>query len=194
MVISEAIRYQTLAREQGWPITFTVNLSAHAFNNPDLLSHLKQLLQDTQIDPQQLIFEMTETAAVADLTAARRFMETINAMGCHFALDDFGTGFSSFYYLKKLPFKFIKIDGSFINKLGEREDDQILVKAIGEIARGFGKETIAEQVEDEKSFSLLAEYQIDYAQGYYIERPIPITRILKEKQLVNSCGSPLDSQ
>lgn len=186
MVMSEAIRYQMLAKEQGISITFTVNLSAHAFNNPDLLNHLKQILHDTQLDPRQLIFEMTETAAVADLVAARRFMESINDIGCHFALDDFGTGFSSFYYLKKLPFKFIKIDGSFINKLGEREDDQILVKAIGKIARGFGKQTIAEHVEDEKTFSLLAEYNIDYAQGYYIGQPFPITKILEGKPTVNA--------
>ncbi len=191
MVMSEAIRYQMLAKEQGISITFTVNLSAHAFNNPDLLNHLKQILHDTQLDPRQLIFEMTETAAVADLIAARRFMESINDIGCHFALDDFGTGFSSFYYLKKLPFKFIKIDGSFINKLGEREDDQILVKAIGKIARGFGKQTIAEHVEDEKTFSLLAEYNIDYAQGYYIGQPFPITKILEGKPTVNAKVAPL---
>lgn len=191
LVVSEALHYQALAKKQGWRINFTVNLSAHAFNNPDLLSHLKQLLRDTQVDPQQLVFEMTETAAVADLTAARRFMEAINDIGCHFALDDFGTGFSSFYYLKKLPFKFIKIDGSFINKLAEREDDQILVKAIGEIARGFGKKTIAEHVEDEKSFSLLAEYNIDYAQGYYIGRPIPIISVLEQNPVVDAGNSPV---
>ncbi|TVR58288.1 MAG: EAL domain-containing protein [Candidatus Competibacteraceae bacterium] len=191
MVVSEAIRHQVVAKEQGWRLFLTVNLSAHAFNNPDLLGYLKQLLQDTQIDPQQLVFEITETAALADLTAAHRLMKAINDLGCHFALDDFGTGFSSFYYLKTLPFKFIKIDGSFINKLGERRDDQILVKGIGEIARGFGKKTIAEQVEDEESFSRLAEYNIDYAQGYYIGRPVPITRILEENQRAVSHGLQL---
>ncbi len=180
LVMSEAVHHQTLARERGLRITLTVNLSAHAFNNPDLLSHLKQLLQETGLDPAQLVFEMTETAAVADLMAARRLMEAINDIGCQFALDDFGTGFSSFYYLKKLPFKFIKIDGSFINKLGERMDDQVLVKAMGEIARAFGKKTIAEQVEDRETLELLAEYGIDYAQGYYIGRPIPIMNALEE--------------
>ena len=157
------------------------DLSAHAFNNPDLLGHLKQLLQTAQLDPRQLIFEMTETAAVADLMAARRLMEAISDMGCRFALDDFGSGFSSFYYLKNLPFEFIKIDGSFISKLGERTDDQVLVKAMGEIARAFGKKTIAEHVEDEKTLALLAEYGIDYAQGYHVGRPAPITTILEER-------------
>jgi EAL domain-containing protein (putative c-di-GMP-specific phosphodiesterase class I) len=158
-----------------------MNLSAHAFKNPDLLSLLKQLLKETELDPRKLIFEMTETAALADVIAARQFMEAINEIGCHFALDDFGTGFSSFYYLKNLPFKFIKIDGSFIRKLGEHGDDQILVKAIGEIAKAFGKKTIAEYVEDEETLSLLTEYEIDYAQGYHIGRPFPITSLLERK-------------
>jgi len=179
MVMSEAIRYQILAMAQGLRITLTVNLSAHAFNNPDLLNQLKQLLLETGLDPQQLIFEMTETAALADMVAARHLMETINTIGCQFALDDFGTGFASFYYLKTLPFKFIKIDGSFINRLGEDADDQVLVKAMAEIARAFGKKTIAEQVEDERALALLAEYGIDYAQGYYIGRPLPIATILE---------------
>ena len=179
MVMAEAIRYQALAMTQGVRITLTVNLSAHAFNNPDLLEQLKQLLKDTGLDPKQLIFEMTETAALADMVAAQQLMEAINDIGCQFALDDFGTGFSSFYYLKKLPFEFIKIDGSFISKLAERVDDQVLVKAMGEIARAFGKRTIAEQVEDEKTLALLAHYGIDYAQGYYVGRPVPITDMLE---------------
>lgn len=178
MVMSETVRHQVIARDQGLQITFTVNLSSHSFKNPDLLKHLKQLFQETGLDPRQIIFEMTETSAVADIIATRRFMETVNEIGCRFALDDFGTGFSSFYYLKNLPFDFIKIDGSFISKLSERKEDQVLVKAIGEIAKAFGKKTIAEYVEDEKTLALLTEYQIDYAQGYYIGQPVPITTIL----------------
>lgn len=181
MVMSETIRYQALAREQGLSITLSINLSAHAFKNPDLLSLLKQLLKETGLNPRRLVFEMTETAALTDIIAARQFMEAINEIGCSFALDDFGTGFSSFYYLKNLPFEFIKIDGSFIQKLGNNTDDQVLVKAIGEIAKAFGRKTIAEYVEDEKAFSLLTEYEIDYAQGYYIGRPVPITTLLEVK-------------
>lgn len=191
MVMSEAIRYQARALARGLPVTLTVNLSAHAFNNPDLLQQLKHLLQETALDPQQLIFEMTETAALADIVATRQLMESINAIGCQFALDDFGTGFSSFYYLKKLPFGFIKIDGSFIHKLGERADDQVLVKAMAEIARAFGKKTIAEHVEDSATLALLAEYGIDYAQGYHVGRPLPITRVLEEPEPV--IADPLGS-
>jgi diguanylate cyclase (GGDEF)-like protein/PAS domain S-box-containing protein len=181
MVMSEAIRHQAQAMARGLRITLTVNLSAHAFNNPDLLNRLKQLLQETGLDPQQLIFEMTETAALADLVAARHLMEAINDIGCQFALDDFGTGFSSFYYLKTLPFEFVKIDGSFINRLADRKDDQVLVKAMGEIARAFGKKTIAEQVEDPEALALLSIYGIDYAQGYHIGRPVPLADVLEAR-------------
>ena len=179
MVMSKAIHYQFLAEKQGLRVIFTVNLSAHAFNNPDLLSYLKQLLRETGLAPQRIVFEMTETAAISDLVAARRFMEAINEIGCRFALDDFGTGFSSFQYLKELPFDLIKIDGSFIRKLSSRTDDQILVKAMAEIAHAFGKKTIAEYVEDQETLALLDKYQIDYAQGYHIGRPVPVTSILE---------------
>lgn len=190
MVMSEAIRYQALAMAQGSHITLTVNLSAHAFNNPNLLDELKHLLKETGLDPKQLIFEMTETAALADMVAAHRLMEAINDIGCQFALDDFGTGFSSFYYLKKLPFEFVKIDGSFINKLIERVDDQVLVKAMGEIAKAFGKKTIAEQVEDEQTLALLARYGIDYAQGYHVGRPMPIMEMLAARAVRVADGAP----
>ena len=181
MVLSRAVHYQALARDRGQKITLTVNLSAHAFNDPELLGHLKRLLKENQLDPQQLILEMTETAALADLTAARRLMEAINEIGCHFALDDFGTGFSSFYYLKQLPFEFIKIDGAFIRNLGDRPDDQVLVKAMGEIAKAFKKKTIAEQVEDAQTLALLERYEIDFAQGYFTGSPLEITEVFNTK-------------
>ncbi|MBL8260430.1 MAG: EAL domain-containing protein [Candidatus Competibacteraceae bacterium] len=191
MVMMEAIRYQALAMAQGSRITLTVNLSAHAFNNPNLLGELKQLLLETGLDPKQLIFEMTETAALADMVAAHQLMQAINEIGCQFALDDFGTGFSSFYYLKKLPFEFVKIDGSFINKLAERSDDQVLVKAMGEIAAAFGKKTIAEQVEDEQTLTLLARYGIDYAQGYHVGRPVPIMEMLAARAVRAPDAAPV---
>ena len=180
MVISKAIQYQSFAEERGLQAAFAVNLSARAFNNPELLNHLKQLLWKTGLNPRRLIFEMTETVAVTDLVAARRFMEDINDIGCRFALDDFGTGFSSFHYLKELPFEFIKIDGSFVRKLQSRTDDQVLVKAMAEIAHTFGKKTIAEYVEDQETLLLLSQYKIDYAQGYYIGKPAPLSNMLEK--------------
>jgi diguanylate cyclase (GGDEF)-like protein/PAS domain S-box-containing protein len=174
MVLSEAAAHLGLMRDQGRKITLTVNLSGHAFNDPQLLNFLKKVLAENRLDPKQIVFEMTETAAVSDIGAARRLMEAINEIGCQFALDDFGTGFSSFDYLRQLPFEFIKIDGSFIRNLSTRPDDQVLVRAMVDIAVAFKKKTIAEQVEDAETLALLKEYGVDYSQGYYTGRPTDI--------------------
>ena len=179
MVLTGAAAHLALMNGCGREITLTVNLSAHAFNDPDLLGHLKKAIADNGLNPRQIIFEMTETAAVSDIGPARRLMESINEIGCLFALDDFGTGFSSFDYLRQLPFEYIKIDGSFIRHLSSRPDDQVLVKAMVDIARAFNKKTIAEQVEDAQTLALLKEYGVDYSQGYYTGRPAPIAEAIR---------------
>ncbi|NOY62845.1 MAG: EAL domain-containing protein [Gammaproteobacteria bacterium] len=153
-------------------VTLSINLSAHAFDDPELLSLLKGLLEETSVPPKQLVFEITETAALADIIAARDLMIAIRRLGCQFALDDFGVGFSSFHYLKELPFDYVKIDGSFIRNLSQNRDDQILVKGICSVAEGFGKKIIAEFVENEETLELLREFQVDLAQGYHIGAPI----------------------
>ncbi len=150
---------------------FSLNLSARAFDDPDLLPLLDALLVRTGVDPARLIFEITETLVLADVTATRKLMEAIKEKGCYFALDDFGVGFSSFKYLKELPFDYIKIDGSFIRNLVSNRDDQVLVKAFCDVARGFGKLTVAEYVEDAETLTLLNEYNFDLAQGYQIGMP-----------------------
>ncbi len=174
MVVAEAIRAQARLQTLGENVSFAVNLSAHAFTDPDLLTYLADLLQETGLDPRRLILEMTETAAVADFGAARSLMEAIRALGCSFALDDFGRGFASFFYLKELPMEFVKIDGSFVRNLLERPDDQALVRAMGQIARAFGKKTVAEHVESGEVLELLGQFDIDYAQGYYTGAPMAL--------------------
>lgn len=179
MVLSEAATHLARMRNQGREVTLTINLSGHAFNDPQLLTYIKSVLAEHRLNPRQIIFEMTETAAVSDIGAARRLMEAINKIGCLFALDDFGTGFSSFSYLRQLPFEYIKIDGSFIRNLRSRPDDQVLVKAMVDIAVAFKKKTIAEQVEDAETLALLKEYGVDYSQGYYLGRPTEIAEAFR---------------
>ena len=157
----------------------TINLSGHAFTDPELLNHVKKVIHDNNLNPRQIIFEMTETAAISDFDSVLRLMQEINAIGCLFALDDFGTGFSSFSYLRQLPFEFIKIDGSFIRNLRTRPDDQVLVKAIVNIAEAFNKKTIAEQVEDAETLAFLKEIGVDYSQGYYTGRPVEISKAFR---------------
>ncbi|MGH8531305.1 MAG: EAL domain-containing protein [Gammaproteobacteria bacterium] len=175
MVLSEAMRSLAKLKRHGRQISFSINLSAHAFNDPELLPFVQRLLYETNLDPKQVILEMTETAAVADLGSARRLIEAIRDLGCAFALDDFGRGFSSFYYLKELPMEYVKIDGSFIRGLADRPDDQALVRAMGQIAKAFGKKTVAEHVETGAVLNLLAQFEIDYAQGYFTGKPVEMS-------------------
>lgn len=98
-------------------------------------------------------------------------MEAIKVLGCRFSLDDFGVGFASFNYMRELPVDIIKIDGIFIKDLDKNADDQLFVKALVDVAKGLGKKTIAEFVENKEIMTLLRKYGVDYAQGYYIGRP-----------------------
>jgi len=153
------------------PLTLSVNLSGKAFNNPNLLSFLKNELGRPDINAEKLILEVTETTAIENFTAAKKMIAEITATGVRFALDDFGVGFSSFQHLRHLDVAYIKIDGSFIRQLGKLKEDQILVQAIADIAKASGKKTIAEFVEDEDILKKVEAFGIDYAQGYHIAKP-----------------------
>ena len=152
---------------------FSINLSGVSINDPRLLSFIREELSRSPMLPSHVIFEITETAAVSDFSAARMFMEAVKELGCAFALDDFGVGFSSFNYIKQLPVDYVKIDGSFVRTLVDRQDDQVFVRALAEVANGFGKKTVAEFVEDERTLNMLRSFGVDYAQGYYIGKPGP---------------------
>jgi len=112
----------------------------------DLADHLVDLVSSHDIDPTKLVFELTETAAVANIETAREFADRLGRLGCRFALDDFGAGFGSFYYLKHLPFDFVKIDGEFVERSPVNFTDRLILSSIVDICRGLGKKTIAEFV------------------------------------------------
>lgn len=158
----------------------TVNLSAITIGEPDLLAHLERRFAETGADPRRLVLEITETAAVTDIRRARGFVERLAAIGCQFAIDDFGAGFGNFYYLKHLPFDYIKIDGEFISNCVNSRTDQLVIASLVTIARGLGKQTIAEFVSDEEALGFLRDQGVDYAQGYHIGRPGPVETILRE--------------
>ncbi len=172
LVLRKGISQVAELRATGHDIRMALNLSGQVFEDPDLLSTLAKLIKHYEVNPKRLIFEITETAAVADFVAARYLMDAINRMGCSFALDDFGTGFSSLRYLKQLPADYVKIDGSFIRDLYDSRDEQVLVKAITDVAKGFGKKTIAEYVERNDVLRMLRSYGVDFAQGYRVGRPV----------------------
>ena len=168
-------------REQaGERVNLTVNLSGTSITDLALVEYIETEITRRGIDATSLVFEVTETAAIVNIEKARRFAERLAEFGCAFALDDFGAGFGSFYYLKHLPFDYLKIDGDFIRQLPASRPDQLTVKAIVEIAHGLGKKTIAEFVGDEQTLRLLARYGVDFAQGYHVGKPAGVSELWPE--------------
>ncbi|WJW75478.1 EAL domain-containing protein [Thiohalobacter sp. IOR34] len=170
-IVRRAMHQLATLREQGMQVCFSINLSGKAFEDDQLLPMIQQLLRETGLDPSWLTFEITETAAIAYLGAAERFIGELKEIGCQFALDDFGSGFSSFTYLKHLPVDKLKIDGSFVQGMAQSSVDQAMVQSMHQIAHALGKVTIAEYVESAEILALLKEYGIDYAQGNYLGKP-----------------------
>jgi diguanylate cyclase (GGDEF)-like protein/PAS domain S-box-containing protein len=177
-VVRQAIKVIAACEAQGQTLHLEVNLSGRAFADEDLLPLIRQEIKSNGIAASSLIFEITETAAIANINGARQFIEALKSTGCGFALDDFGVGFSSLYYLKHLPVDYLKIDGSFVRNLANDVSDQHLVRSVVELAHGLGKQTIAEFVEDEATLELLRRFGVDYAQGFFVGKPAPIDSTL----------------
>ena len=149
----------------------SVNLSGHTLDDERLVPEIMELLATHRVDPQSIVFEITETNAIANIEAAQRLIAELRAHGCRFALDDFGSGFSSFHHLRHLPVDFVKIDGQFVRGMVQNPDDRAIVMSINDIAHSLGKRTVAEFVEDREILELLIECGVDYAQGNYISPP-----------------------
>lgn len=150
------------------------NISATSIDTVDLLPFIEHRLEETGADPANLVFEITETALMRDITAGEAFARGLAELGCGLALDDFGTGFGSFTYLKRLPISYLKIDVEFVRDLVTNTANQHVVRAIVSLASAFGLQTIAEGVEDEATLFLLRDVGVDYAQGFHLGRPAPL--------------------
>ena len=166
-----------------------INLSGRTVGDPHLADFMQDELTRTGVDPANLIFEVTETSAIGNMTSAQAFSARMNELGCGFALDDFGTGFASFHYLKHIAFDYVKIDGEFVQNLASDPVNRLLVKGLVEISRGMGKQTVAEQVEDARTLEMVREFGIDFAQGYFVGRPHPLERTY----LTATPSMPLDT-
>lgn len=164
-----------------------LNLSAHSIGTARLIDKVEDVLRRTGADPALITIELTETAVVADAQAAEEFIRRLNAVGCKFALDDFGTGYASFTYIKHLPVDYLKIDTEFVRDVVDNEASRHVVNAVVSLARDFGQQTIAEGVEDGRSMHVLRNLGVDYAQGYAIARPRPVSEVFA------LAGSPLSA-
>jgi EAL domain-containing protein (putative c-di-GMP-specific phosphodiesterase class I) len=151
-----------------------VNLSAVSLGDEEFTASLERWINRAGVNPQNIVFEITETAALEQLDLAVAFTERLTRLGCQFALDDFGTGFGSLTHLRQLPVRFLKIDTSFVRDVSSSREDQAIVRGIVAIARELGVQTVAEGIEDAATLDLVADYGVDFAQGFHIGRPAPI--------------------
>ena len=161
------------------PPVVWVNLSARQFHEPDLVNRIRDILKETGVEPNAVGFEITESILVEDASPSVSLLEDLRGLGVKLAMDDFGTGYSSLSYLTRLPVDYIKIDRSFISRLGSRDEAQNdsgnvkIVSAVISLARTMGMKVVAEGVETEEQLSRLREMGCDLAQGYHFARPLP---------------------
>ena len=148
-----------------------VNLSSDSVSDPQLLEFIREKMRLTGVPGYKLGFEITETAAMGNLTRANQLLSGLRALGCSFGLDDFGSGVSSFTYLKALAVDFVKIDGLFVGNIVNDPVDLEMVRSITDIAHVMGKKVIAESVESDDVLAKLRELGVDYAQGFALGVP-----------------------
>jgi diguanylate cyclase (GGDEF)-like protein len=171
-VVREALDHVVHRAESGMkPYTIAVNLSGTSLNDERFLEYLINELSRNNLAPGAVCFEITETAAIANLSNVVHFMRELKSHGCHFALDDFGSGLSSFMYLKTLPVDYLKIDGQFVENVTRDPIDRSMVEAISQVGKAMGIQTIAERVESQEVFDELGRLGIGFAQGYHVARP-----------------------
>jgi diguanylate cyclase (GGDEF)-like protein/PAS domain S-box-containing protein len=177
-VVTRAIG--ALAANPDRELVFEINLSGGSVGSPQVLETIRAALAQGGVAPSRVIFEITETTAVTNLEEAYAFASELAALGCRFALDDFGVGFGSFTYVKHLPFDFLKIDGEFVRNSATSAEDRVILESLIHAARGLGKRTIAEYVEDERTVTLLRELGVDMVQGFYTGRPRDLALVIEE--------------
>ncbi|AEG00792.1 DUF1631 family protein [Methylomonas methanica] len=159
---------------------FSINLSGESLNSEEFLQFLQALLHASTFPLEKLVFEITETVASENLTFTKNFIKAIKEFGCKFSLDDFGSGYSSYAYLKNLNVDFLKIDGAFVKDLTNNKADFAIVKSMNEIAHSLNLKTIAEYVESAEIKDILKDIGVDYGQGFFIHKPMPLNELKVE--------------
>jgi len=172
-VIDQACQQIRLWADQGLTMPVAINLSAYQLRDPGLLPHIQQSLERYSVDPSQLLCEITESAAMADVEATQRVFEQMRRIGVFLSIDDFGTGYSSLSYLRQLPARQLKIDRSFVTDLESNTDARAVVRAVIDLAHALDLRVVAEGVETDGQQAILSELKCDELQGYLIAKPMP---------------------
>ena len=178
-VYQQAVKDVCLFRSEGVNVVVAINISAQDVMNPEQLTMINGLLESNKLPSEVLSFELTEGDLIKDPDQALQHLGYLRSSGFSIAIDDFGTGYSSLAYLTQLPINVLKIDKSFVLNLDTSKDDQTIVKTVIKLAHSFGMEVVAEGVENAESLALLKEWGCEWAQGYYICRPIAAADLIQ---------------
>lgn len=176
-VVSQALKKLSESNKFASDITVSINLSGQSLTDKTLADFTKAELRKYTVDPASICFEITETAAIGNLSVAQTFIKEMKELGCKFALDDFGSGFSSLGYLKYFDIDYLKIDGGFIRDIATDQTDQIMVASINQIGKSLGLATVAEYVEKPESVDVLKKIGVDMLQGYCVGKPVPLDTV-----------------
>ena len=172
------------------PVVFTINFSGQSLQDADFTEHVAALIERSGLPPSSLCFELTESAAIGNISRAEALMRRLRKLGCNIALDDFGTGLSSLAYLRTLPIGMLKIDGSFVRDVLKDPRAESMVQAIAQLARAMNLTTVAEYVETDEIRTRIESLGVDYGQGFAIARPTPLVDILAELPLYLAAAHP----
>lgn len=178
-VVQHALAWMRLHQEE--IELCSINLSGQSLSDKNFLEFVGKEISASGISCEKICFEITETAAIANIELAQDFMQDLSARGCRFSLDDFGSGLSSFAYLRNLDVDILKIDGQFVRDIDSNPINLAMVKSIHEIAGLMGKKTVAEFVENQAILKILKDLGIHYAQGYAVAYPVPVDQLLTIK-------------
>jgi diguanylate cyclase (GGDEF)-like protein len=170
-VISKLLAWIARPENRVKDIQYFVNLSRASIADPQWVGRFLRLLSTANVDHRQLVFEITESAAMADVNVTQQFIGELRRLGCRFALDDFGAGFSSFYFVKRFDVDYLKIDGGFVQELATDEAAKLIVQALCDVAKGLDKQVIAEWVETPEVLEILSQMGAQFAQGSLLAAP-----------------------
>ncbi|WP_018233254.1 EAL domain-containing protein [Thioalkalivibrio thiocyanodenitrificans] len=195
-VVARALRELRALHADGRNVVLNVNLSGRTLGDPGTLKRIQDMVRATTVDRTCLVFEITETSAILNLSAAREFIDTLRTLGVRFALDDFGTGFCSLSHLKQLPVDIVKFDGQFVRDLHRDESDRTMVSAMNDIVHAMGLISVAEFVECDEVLQILRGIGVDHVQGHYLglpaDEPRPVTFPEPAPALTGFEGLPQD--
>ncbi|SEH09194.1 EAL domain-containing protein [Candidatus Venteria ishoeyi] len=173
--------------KQGYELYASVNVSACQIPESIPLDWVKNLLEQSQLQPKHLVFEITEGILLGDVEQVSNWLTQFRNFGLRIYLDDFGTGYSSLSYLKRFPVDTLKIDRSFVRDMAEDDSDQALIRAILAMSQGLGLQVVAEGIETSEQLELLQDLGCTYVQGYYFSKPLPAEKLLPILQNIGNC-------